>query len=91
MKTATLVCELANFRGDTRLYSLSEPAKAHNDVEVDHVIVSAVSPLSGPKTHIFPSNAKGEVLDWLEMPGSFRGELNHAKALLNAGYTIAGE
>lgn len=92
MKTATLVCKLSGFRGDARLYSLSEPMKDDNDVEVDHVIVSAVVAFGGePETYIFPSNAEGKVLSWLEMDGSFRGELNHAKALLDAGYTIAGE
>lgn len=94
MKTATFVDNIPKhkMRGDARLYKLSEPMKDYNDVEADYVIVSAVVAFDNePETYIFPANAFGEILSWLEMDGSFRGELNHAQALLNAGYTIAGE
>ena len=55
----------------------------------DHVIVSAVVAMfSGPETYIFPANDKGEITDWGELDGSFKGDLDHAQALRNAGYEV---
>ena len=55
---------------------------------VDHVIVSAVDvPFSGHETYIFQCDETGVVLDWSEMPGSFRGALDHERALNGLGYT----
>ena len=57
-----------------------------------YVIVSAtVVPYSGPETYIFAAHKAGdifEVTDWMELDGSYRGELNHTKALSNAGYQV---
>lgn len=84
-KTATLVRKLSGFNGDARLYRLSEPHDGH-----DLVIVSAVVVMfSGPETYIFPADESGEVTDWGEMDGSFRGELDHEQALSNAGYEVS--
>ena len=56
----------------------------------DYVIVSAVlAPYSGPETYIFPAAEDGRALSMLEMSGSFKGALDHAQALANAGYLIA--
>ena len=52
------------------------------------VISAAVVPLSGPETYIFPSDDEGRVIDWYELPGSFRGELDHNKALELGGYVL---
>lgn len=50
--------------------------------ETQYIWVSAVNvPYSGPETYIFPCNEEGEILDWGELPGSFRGETNIPKAL----------
>lgn len=58
----------------------------------EYVIVSAVVvDYSGPETYIFPADSDGKALDMLELPGSYRGDLNHAQALANAGYSVIGE
>lgn len=55
----------------------------------EFVWVSGVNvPFSGVETYIFPSDAHGEVADWGELDGSFRGGIDHARALKNAGYDI---
>lgn len=81
------------FRGDARLYRLSEPVPCgwDNEGSTDHVIVSAVvAPYSGPETYIFPASADGKVMDWIEMDGSFQGGLDHAAAIAGAGWVEGG-
>lgn len=57
-----------------------------------YVIVSAADvPLSGPETYIFPATAKGEIDDFGELEGSYRGGLDHRLALENAGYEVDGD
>lgn len=54
------------------------------------VIVSAANVMfSGPETYIFPGTEDGEVDSWGELKGSFKGALDHERALANAGYAIA--
>ena len=111
MKTATFIKQLTeNWRGDARLYELSEPVKCKQYDEEDDdvtsfVIVSAVfkdfsnhplesllaTPDDGNETYIFPASKDGDVLDWIKLPGSFKGALDHARALRDAGFTIKGE
>lgn len=91
MKTATLVKQLPGFTGSAHLYRLSEPLTHDNGQSFDHVIVSAtVASFSGPVTYIFGADESGKVLDWGELDGSFRGDLDHAQALRNAGYEVIG-
>lgn len=94
-KTATFVRALSGWRGDARLYRLSEPLAPDYGEErtpAEYVIVSAVvAAYSGPETYIFPATADGAVVNYGELPGSFRGALDHAAALDNAGYAIAAE
>ncbi len=89
--TATLVRQLDGWNGDARLYKLSAPVQPYADVgPTDHVIVSASDvPFSGPETFIFPADAEGNVINWGEMPGSFRGSLDHAEAIRQAGWADA--
>lgn len=97
MATATLVTHLEDFNGRASLYRLSEPVhytsydESCNEVHhsTEYVVVSAVvAPFSGPETYIFPANSTGEVVNWCELPGSFRGDLDHDRALSNAGYSV---
>lgn len=44
----------------------------------------------GEETLIFGCDADGGYEELLELPGSFQGSQDHAKALRNAGYEIAG-
>lgn len=80
---ATLVKDnLPNFMGRAQLWQVVPPLENNS-----YVVVSAVIAMfSGPETYIFASNAEGKVNDWGELDGSFKGELNHEKALRMAGY-----
>jgi hypothetical protein len=87
--TATFVRgELDGWRGDARLYRLSKPVR-YEDGRTDHVVVSAVNvAFSGPETYIFPAKPDGTAIDFGSMKGSFRGDLNHRRAIKNAGWTL---
>jgi hypothetical protein len=92
------------FRGKASLYRLSHPVSYYfyddncnfyddncKEIhkETSYVIVSAVIAMfSGPETYIFPTTETGEILNWGELDGSYRGGLNHDTALLNAGYEL---
>ena len=92
MKTAKLVKDLSeDFRGEAKLYELSEPMTYgwDEDKTTAHVIVSAVVAMfSGPETYIFPASPDGEIIEYGEMAGSYRGGLCHEKALQNAGFAL---
>lgn len=96
VKTATFIRTVPNWRGNARLYKLSVPMTENRDWEnppcirsYDFVVVSAIiAPYSGPETYIFGAHENGEVGNYSELDGSFRGELDHAKALRGAGYEI---
>lgn len=52
--------KLNGFRGDARVYHLSEPLDG-----AEYVVVSAVVvPYSGPETYIFPADENGEIVDY---------------------------
>ena len=72
-----------------RLYRLSVPMKNYKDESFDYVMMSGVYvPCSGPETYIFGADAEGNVLHWGELDGSFRGDIDHARALRGAGYAV---
>ncbi len=90
---ATLVRRL-EWRGDARLYRLDPPMTVEDHEGVlescEHVVVSAVDvPWSGPETYIFGADADGNVPRMSELPGSFRGDRDHARALGDAGYEVS--
>jgi hypothetical protein len=98
-KIATFVKHLKEgFQGDARLYRVEPPIEQeHWDFvkekrvisKYDYVVVSAAVVMGdGPETYIFGADEQGTVLCWNELEGSFRGELNHEKALAGAGFTI---
>ena len=92
MITAKFVKDIKGMRSDARLYKLSIPvAYGWGDDEpmptTEYIVVSAtIADYTGPETYIFPSNEDGDIIDWGEMDGSYRGELSHAKAIINAGW-----
>lgn len=91
MKTAKKILEKVSGSGAKQhLYELSEPLTSYDGAEqYKYVIVSAVTvPYSGPETYIFGADEYGNVLDFFELPGSFRGSLHHKEALKNAGYKV---
>jgi hypothetical protein len=95
VKTARFIKEQVSPVGAVqRLYQLSEPiAKYGADGDSGpYVIVSGVwAMFSGPETYIFPADATGKVTDWGELEGSFRGSIDHERALRAAGYDIVPE
>ena len=86
MGTATFVKQ-RNGAGDGRVYRLDPPLVAESGTAHEHVWVSAIDDFAH-ETHIFPSDAEGNVVDWCEQEGSFRGGCDHAKALAGAGYEV---
>jgi hypothetical protein len=88
MATATFVKNLDNFRGDASLYHVDPPIKNYDDREFPYVVVSAADAFGYPETYIFGADEDGEVLDWVELPGSFKGALDHERALEDAGYVV---
>lgn len=98
MNTATKVKELDGFNGHAALYKVEPPMeydKPWDDDDppaktTDFIVVSAASVVfSGPETYIFPANEDGEVIDWGELDGSFKGGLDHSSAIEGAGYTLS--
>ena len=96
------VKDLETFRGQAALYKLSEAIPYGDEglsgkqPTTDHVIVSAVTVPNmggyldldgGAETYIFPADKNGEIEDWGELDGSFRGGLDHEKALTGAGWS----
>lgn len=91
--TATLIApRLPGFTGDARLYRV-EPEVAYSTLENEepfsnYVVVSGVDNIYACETYIFPADERGHVLDWGELPGSFRGYIDHEEALNYAGYEV---
>lgn len=91
--TATFVKDVsASFRGTAKLFRLSPPLKEEDwDGEItehEYVVVSGTHAMfSGPETYIFPSDSEGEVTQWGELNGSFRGDIDIERALRHAGYS----
>lgn len=57
-----------------------------------YVISSAVHvPGSGPETYLFTADEEGVILNWSELEGSFRGDINHERAVTDAGWEIDDE
>lgn len=98
MNTATLIeANLKGFTGNASLYELDPPLIDVVDGTISSislVIVSGVDcafDTGSPETFIFEANVGGrpQPKNWRDLPGSFRGANDHARALANAGYAIA--
>ena len=89
MKTAVLLKEFNTMTGMgmqamQKLYRLT-PSLAGNK----YVLVSAAYTWDhGNETYIFGANSKGNVTNWNELKGSYKGGLDHTEALNRAGYVI---
>lgn len=97
MKTAKFlgIVNQGSSTGSQKHYHLdppivSEPWDDDEDGEEhDYVVVSATNAMfSGPETYIFGADKDGKIVNWTELPGSFKGGLNHEFALGNAGYEV---
>lgn len=87
MTTAEFVKDLDSFRGEAKLYKLSEPIDygwdhGSDDMrgKTEYVAVSGIC-YHGSETYIFPTDENGVVLDLGELDGSFRGSIDHQKAI----------
>lgn len=89
-KVARHVKDLEGYTGVAVLCHLTPPIVAvgvdGKEVEHCHVVVSATTFFCAPETYIFPASGSGEVVDWGELAGSYRGGLDIGQALRNAGY-----
>lgn len=93
VSNAKFVRNLSGFTGTAKLWRVSPPVpyevwstdgERKVRFDTDYVVTSAtVAPFSGPETYIFPASKKGTILDWVELPGSYRGGLAHARAIRN--------
>ena len=97
MTTAKLIKEEVSEVGAIqRLYELSKPIGYDYDYDkekdtqlTNFILVSGTYAMfSGEETYIFPADKDGNVLDWGELDGSFRGSIDHEQALENAGYEL---
>lgn len=81
-----------------QVYSLLVPMEGYKEyddegnafVRKHHMVVlsQACVPFSGWETYIFPVDENGEVTDWAELPGSYRGYIRHEELLSSLGYTV---
>lgn len=92
VKTAEFVRDISNdddsWTGTAKLWRVSPPVRFSTleggTRETEYVITSAtVAIFSGPETYIFPADSEGEVMNWIELPGSYRGDLDHDRAIRN--------
>ena len=99
MAKAKLVKELRrDERGHAAVYELSEPLDGNKFVVVSAVDLGAEAhildsvfgnPRASCETYIFAADENGNVSEWGELDGSFKGGKDHARALRGAGYEIA--
>lgn len=97
---AKYLATLPGYQGDARVYRVTPPMEYSGigwrrdepTLHTDYVIVSAADVMfTGPETYIFPAKKAGdtfEPINFLELEGSFRGDLDHEQALANAGYEV---
>lgn len=93
LRTATEIREKRRTSGvgaAWRLYRLSEPLEGNEYVVVSAATVSHISLFNGPgpETYIFGADRDGDVIDWMDLPGSAQGDLDHEAALNRAGYEV---
>lgn len=91
MKKAIFIKQIEAANGDMRLYRL-KPKSFFLGLFLlfdCFVVVSAVEVFGMPETYIFEANYSGEITNWCELEGSFKGDLDHEKALNNFGYATS--
>ena len=88
-KSAVAVKSIQEAKGAACLYKLSEPLGGY-----EYVVVSAARDATDKfnnlvgETFIFGSDETGKIKSFIELPGSYKGGLDHQKALNDAGYDI---
>lgn len=102
MKKAFYLGKPDDWKSDARLYRLADPPFNSGRRHRGYVVVSGADLhkttelpleyfngyLQRYETYIFQTTRKGKVISWKELEGSFRGEIDHARALAGLGYTV---
>lgn len=86
MLTATYVKDLEGWRGEAKLYNISEGITYDEDKHTNYIVISAVERFEYLYIHetcIFPSDLDGNILDWGELPGSQKNTTDHDLVLSN--------
>ncbi len=101
MNRAIFIKHMDSWRGEAKLYRLVPPPFHCGRRGRFYVVVSAADlnkifeeegfpeHLWNPmmvETYIFRTTRLGKVLRWEELPGSFKGGMDHRKALMRMGY-----
>jgi hypothetical protein len=87
---AVFVKDIKDWISNAKLFKLDSKVyydKGGKQKQTQYVIVSAVI-AEGPETYIFPADRNGKCLNWGELNGSFKGGLDHKKALNGLGFKI---
>lgn len=88
MNTARFIKRLDG-TGEGRVYLLDPAMETYDGPPTEYVWVSATyATYTGAETYIFACDSAGNVTNWSELDGSFRGGIDHEGALENAGYTV---
>jgi hypothetical protein len=87
MYAELIIDSLPGFRGHASLYKLTPPI-TYDGRSIEHVVVSSVGDDWVCETYIFEADSAGEVKNWGELPGSYKGGVGHECALFGAGYQI---
>lgn len=83
-----------DFKGTAKLWRITPPVvytewtddSGEISLETEYVITSATNAMfTGPETYIFPADSEGNILNWTELPGSYRGGLDHELAISQVG------
>jgi hypothetical protein len=92
--TATFVRDVHNDGpASHKLWHVDPPIPDYEGNPTSYVITSAVNASgydSGPETLIFAADADGNIKDFMDLEGSYRGELNHERAIREAGWKMQG-
>jgi peroxiredoxin len=90
MNTAKLIKVLhKDLRRHQSLYKLDPPYLDDPELDgVEYVVVSAVNDRLAHETYISPADEEGNITSWGELDGSFRGAMDHERALKGMGYEV---
>lgn len=84
MNTNRTARKIKNMNNRQILWEVTPKIDGHK-----YVITSATQvEFTGPETYMFGADENGEIVDWCELPASYRGELNHKKCFENIGYKV---
>ena len=75
MNTNRIARKIKNLNGRQILWEVTPKIDGHK-----YVVTSASNiEFTGPETYMFAADEKGNIVDWCELPASYRGELDHKK------------